>query len=139
MNAINIDFEFDHITENPLHIDVLIDGKKYTINNPVSKNLSLLVEYDDTKVQHHNFKLCVSGKRNLIESKNDVNAALEIKKINFDNLDVLPMITGTYSHNFNGYGEQATEEFTKCLGCDGVLEFNFYSPLSYWFSKHYPY
>jgi hypothetical protein len=140
MNTTKIDFEFNHITNNPLHIEIIVDDQKYTLDHPTSKSIALLIDYNDTEATQHALKLYVSGKRDLIESMDDVNAAVEITGVSFNGLDVLPMLTGaTYSHNFNGYGEKVVEEFTTFLGCDGVLEFEFYLPVSYWVAKCYPY
>jgi hypothetical protein len=139
MKTIKIDLELEHITENPLTLNIFIDQTQYPVDFPAPGKLSFDFEYDDTSVCKHEFKICVLGKRNTIDTKDDTNAAVEIKNIHFDTIDIVPMIKGTYSHNFNGYGDDTKEEFTTFLGCDGVLEFDFYLPMSMWLIKQYPY
>ena len=139
MKTIKIDLELEHITENPLTLDIFIDQTQYPVDFPAPGKLSLDFEYDDTVVCKHEFKIDVSGKRNIIDTKGDTDAAIEIKNIHFNAIDIGPMVTGIYSHNFNGFGDETKQEFTTFLGCDGVLEFDFYLPMSMWVIKQYPY
>jgi hypothetical protein len=139
MKTIKVDLELEHITENPLTLKIFIDQTQYPVDFPAPRKLSFDFEYDDTNVCKHEFKIYVSGKRNTINTNNDTNAAIEIKNIHFNGFNIVPMIKGTYSHNSNGFGNEIKEDFTTFLGCDGLLEFDFYSPLSMWVIKQYPY
>ena len=131
--------EFLVSSARPLNVDILIDEQCYFNGSSSDIPMTVDVAYDETCATQHVFKLVVDGKRKLIDTFDDSDTVLEIKKLNFNNIDVLPMIKGKYIHDFNGFGEQTEEEFNTVVGCDGVLTFNFYTPVSYWVTKEYPY
>ena len=131
--------EFIASSARPLSVDILIDKQCYFNGSSGNDTVAVDVAYDETIVTQHLFEIVVNGKRKLIDTLDDSETVLEIKKLNFNSIDVLYMIKGKYIHNFNEFGEQTEEEFNTMIGCDGVLSFGFYTPLSYWFSKEYPY
>jgi len=137
----NIDIDLCAITENVLTVDIFIDNIKCFNGTPTAESLSIPFEYDETKISPHVFELVVSGKRRIIDTFDDTNAAVEIKKITFDNIDVLPMVsrTSSYRHNYNDFGDLTTQEFTTFLGHDGTLKFEFFVPMLYWLTLEYPY
>lgn len=131
--------EFIASSARALSVDILIDKQCYFSGSSGDDMVAVDIAYDETIVTQHVVEIVINGKRKLIDTLDDSDTVLEIKKLNFNNIDVLPMIKGKYIHNFNGFGEQTEEEFNTMIGCDGVLSFGFYTPLSYWVSKEYPY
>lgn len=127
------------MSQNLLYYEVLIDGK--TIFNSEQHSMPMSYEFltNNEQIQEHVFQIKVNGKRKLIESKSDTEAALNLEKLEMDNINILPMVQGKYLHNFNGFGEDTVEEFSTVLGCDGILEFTFLTPLSHWVALDYPY
>ena len=125
----------DHCVTSEFYID---DRLRFSRLNK-EKIVILELCNDELDTQSHCLKIVVKGKRQIIDHSNDSTAALEINKLLFNGIDVLPMIQGTFTHDFNGFGESTTEDFCTILGCDGTLQFTFYTPLSYWIAKQYPY
>jgi len=126
-------------TKDALSYEILVDKVSYHKSTANQDVCHFEFEANDTQVTKHLFEITISGKRTLIDATNNVDAAVELKFITFDNIDVIPMIKGTFTHDFNGYGNHTVEEFCTVFGCDGTLAFEFDTPLSYWITKDYPY
>ncbi len=126
-------------TKDALSYEILVDKVSYHKSKANQEVCNFEFESDDTQVIKHLFEIKISGKRTLIDTTKNVDAAVELQLITFDNIDVIPMIKGSYTHDFNGYGNHTVEEFNTVVGCDGTLAFEFNTPLSYWISKDYPY
>ena len=139
MKQIEINVECETTSSKALHVMILINELCVYDAFVSDHKIKYLLQYDPTAIQQHKFQLVLGGKRKLIDSDNDVDTCLKINKINFNDLDVIPCIQGSYKHDSNGFGKSVSEEFGQWLGADGVIEFMFYTPISYWFSAKYPF
>ena len=122
-----------------LELGVFIDNVCFYKKSTIDHNISIPFEYDCTNIQKHELQLRLEGKRKLIDIKNETETYIEIEQITFNNLNVVNVLQGTYTHNFNGFGDDIVEEFSYVMGCDGTAELIFYTPISYWFSLEYPF
>ena len=139
MTNTKIEFDIVDLSTNVLTCDFIINGQHYCTRDNNKQVVSFEFWYDPLLTQSHTLELVVKSKLQFIDNYNDTQAAVKIKKVSFNGIDVLPMLTGTFTHNFNGFGTITQEEFSSVLGCDGVLQFKFHTPLSYWIALDYPY
>jgi len=135
----NIGLQIVSLTKDALSYEIFVDKISYGKQLADHEAYTFEFEADDTQIIKHLFEIKISGKRALIETTDNVDAAVELKSLTFDGIEVIPVIKGTFTHNFNGYGDHTIEEFGTVFGCDGTLAFDFDTPLSYWISKDYPY
>jgi hypothetical protein len=52
------------------------------------------------------------------------------------NIDHTVYSLATYTHNFNGTGDQIVEKFYGTLGCNGTVRLEFTTPIYVWLLEH---
>jgi hypothetical protein len=144
MKQLKIDFDIQNNTENHLDFKIFVDQNLLYSSNTTANCSSVLFDYNDTDISEHCFRLVICGKRLLIDSKDDADAALILNSLRFNNINILPAVRMTYSHNQNGFGDSVVEQYQKndinlFYGFDGEVSFEFFTPLSYWIVSEYPF
>lgn len=139
MKQFEIKARFQSTTQNPLRLSLCVDKVCFYDKHSQDHAVSYLFEYDENSINEHSFTIKVDGKRKLIDELEDTETCLTMIELAFDSRDVKPLIKGTYTHDQNGFGETTTEALEEFLGLDGVAEFKFFTPMSYWFSAQYPF
>jgi hypothetical protein len=97
-------------------------------------------EFADDQDTEHNISIEISGKRaedTEIDAQGNIvaDSLLHINNFTISEIDITEVITiksSTYTHNFNGNGNQVTEKFYGTIGCNGVIQFKFSSPIYIW-------
>ena len=105
-----------------------VDIGTTTLSTKLEQNLST-----------HKFKIIVKNKLkehtvrdadgNVIE-----DPFLQVQNILVDDIAIDDLFTkfATYTHNFNGASENTTHQFFGSLGCNGEVNFEFYTPFYTW-------
>jgi hypothetical protein len=139
MKNFGIHAVFQSTSDHPLGLALWINNQCVYDCVDTQHQINHVFEYDEHSINQHSLQIKMSGKKQLIEENNDTDTCLEIISITFDGKDVKPLMNASYTHDHNGFGESTTETLVDSMGMDGVAEFKFSTPLSYWFSAQYPF
>ena len=140
MNTFEIRVYCKSTTQIPLLVSLFVDDHCFYTGQEDSHDVIYNFEYDETSICEHTFGIKLEGKRQLIDEKNDTETCLEIINLTFDGHDVKKTWENCdYTHNHNGFGDNTVETLSDFMGCDGIARFQFYTPISYWFSLRYPF
>jgi len=127
--------------EMPLDFEILLNDVsiyKISTSEPL---YNFVYDIDDSISNEHKLKFIMSGKTDdhLVEKDGEIidSANIKIDNISFNgiNISILPGIMrniASYTHNFNGYGNNVTEEFYSEIGANGVVILKFKTPLYEW-------
>ncbi len=110
--------------------DICIDNIEH-VTQPI--NFSFKMSNDEG---NHELRVIMKHK-DFAHSKFDADGntvstvSLEVTDIAIDeiSLDHIMIETSTYTHNFNGGGEQVTERFFGTMGCNGTVSLKFTTPV----------
>lgn len=87
----------------------------------------------------HTMKFVIKGKTadhtKLDQQGNIVSdARLIVEKVCFADIELGHMLTNvaTYTHDYNGTAQSTTQKFYRELGCNGVVELSFSTPVYLW-------
>lgn len=138
---------FVHVcSQFPSELSVYVNEKSLWHGKATCDPLVLSLDYEVQR-KIHDFKLVLNGKRQWMDSltnPREFDAAsmecYEIKDLRFNGINIVPLIgiTSAYYHDSNGFGEPMQEQFSRIVGCDGYLEFQFVLPLSTWMIERFP-
>lgn len=129
----------------PLDFKILHDNDSIfeTRTTETSYKISHSIEEDDNT---HSIKFIMSGKTDdhtIVDDNNEIisSAQVEIKNVKFDEIQIDDLFLSndnlaTYTHNQNGYGDEVTDVFDFCMGCNGTAEFKFGTPVYIWLLEH---
>lgn len=99
-------------------------------DSPADRTLTIEVS---GKSQHHT----------IVDADGNISsdASILLSGIWFEGIDMLPVFAQgapCYTHSFNNpAAEPIVDEFYGYLGCNGVVEFKFQTPIYLWFNKHF--
>lgn len=140
MNNIKITADVD--TSNPsipLGLEVWLDDKLLQNIDPVTGPMSLCYELNDDIEQSHRLQFKLKNKlpqHTKIDDNGNIidDALLTVKNVKIDDIDLGYVFNrfSTYQHNFNGNGDEVTEQFNNCMGCNGTVTFEFSTPYYLW-------
>lgn len=140
--------------DTKLSFDLEVSHPLKPLNFKLLINDSIIYDISTTKKQYHmeyqipnntnkfkvNFEL--SGKTDqhtTINENNEIveSAQITINNIELDDISLSKMFFNnddliTYTHDNNGHGNKIVDVFDACLGFNGVVEFNFETPLYVW-------
>jgi hypothetical protein len=140
-----ISIAFDVATSNPetaLGIRVLLDGAVVHENSHVSETYTVQHSMGDNDGEH---VLCFElfGKLPTHTRINDAgeivsDAVISISNILFDEIDCSKIVTAhaVYKHDFNGSGNATQDKFFGDMGCNGIVELKFTTPIYIWLLEH---
>jgi hypothetical protein len=62
------------------------------------------------------------------------DALVTLKSITFDEIEVIDhfLLNATYTHNFNGTQDYIEDSFWGMFGCNGTVQYNFFTPIYMW-------
>jgi hypothetical protein len=68
-----------------------------------------------------------------------LDARLAIKDIEFDQIALNHIFTelSVYTHDFNGTGPQTSDKFYGEIGCNGIVELKFTTPVYIWLLENF--
>ena len=96
-------------------------------------------EFEDVEDVEHTLTIEMSGKSLEHTKVDDVGEIVSDRVINISNLMLDEISLGQvlyeladYTHDFNGTQPEITEKFYGTMGCNGVVQFKFASPVYLW-------
>lgn len=136
-----ITIEFDVVPTDsnlPLALTVVLDGESVWQNNAVTETCKVSFTVDDAEGKHV-LRWHVSGKLpsyTKIDADGNIvsDSLLKIENFIIDDIDIsnLIYVVATYTHDCNGTAEMKTYKMYEELGCNGVAELKFTTPLYLW-------
>ena len=124
---------------HPLSFAVELDGSVIWQRDAVTESASITVPVPDVDDTQHSLKLFVGGKKpeyTRIDQDGNIisDSLLKITNLTIDDLDMSDHLRyfATYTHDCNGTTEQRTEPVYSELGCNGIVELKFSTPVYLW-------
>ncbi len=126
--------------DTPWHVCVKNNNSVIFEQTYFKESTDVVYEFADDQDTEHNISIEISGKRaedTEIDAQGNIvaDSLLHINNFTISEIDITEVITvksSTYTHNFNGNGNQVTEKFYGTIGCNGVIQFKFSSPIYIW-------
>jgi hypothetical protein len=125
-----------------LGFEAWIDDHKFYDTDHVTGPEHLQVDICDDDAQHQ-LRLILKNKtaeHTQLNPAGDIiaDARLKITNISFDEIQLGHMVTeqATYEHDFNGTGQVVQEKFFGEIGCNGIVNLKFTSPVYIWLLEH---
>jgi hypothetical protein len=109
--------------------------------------ISITHNFDDTvECVEQKIQIRFAGKSNHHTKCDDdgniiSDVALIVKNFEIEHIKVVDIFClgkKCYQHNFNGTAEEFVDEFYGYIGCNGVITFDFYSPIYLWIGEQFP-
>jgi len=126
----------------PLGLEIWVDDHQIFDLEHVTENISFDHVMDDDEAEHE-LRFVMKNKTvdhtQLDASGNIVkDACVIIDDLAFDQIRLGHMFTelATYTHDFNGHGQQVQEKFYGSMGCNGTVSLKFTTPIYLWLLEH---
>ena len=144
MNSLPIEFDISTTdAAAKLGVEVWLNDVCVYQTDHVTETYHFRHDVDDAVEMDQRLKIIMTGKTSdhtqLDHDGNIVkDAMLGIHTITMDdiNIDYLFYKITTYQHDFNGTGSKLTDKFFGCIGCNGVVTFEFATPSYIWLLEH---
>lgn len=127
----------------PLGFEAWIDDHKFFDSEHVQTAQQISVEISDNDAEHE-LRFVLKNKTadhtKIDENGNIISdARLIITDLSFDEILLAQLFVdkATYTHNFNGTGEETQEKFYGELGCNGTVSVKFTTPIYLWLLENY--
>jgi hypothetical protein len=121
-----------------LGVEIWLDGQQIFNQDSVTEDYNFVYELNDADAEH---ELCfVMKNKTQLHTKidNDGNivkdACITVSNLSFDEIALGHVFVekSVYVHDFNGSGEKTQNKFYGTMGCNGSVNFKFYSPIYLW-------
>jgi hypothetical protein len=93
----------------------------------------------DNSPSSHSLEIEIKGKRpdhSVLNEHGEIvkDVVAEIFDLKLANIDIGDVFyyKSVYFHNYNGSTKPTVNQFYKTVGCNGIIKFNFYSPVYLW-------
>lgn len=140
MDTISIEFDVaPSAPQLPLTFSVELDGQQVWHSNALTEAARITIPVADTDGEQHSLKWIVSNKTPQ-HTKLDANgnivedSVVRVHNLQIDGIDMSEYLYtfATYTHDCNGTTEQRVEPMYQDLGCNGVAELAFSTPIYLW-------
>lgn len=125
--------------EKPIGVEVWFNDQLVVDYSQVTETKNVVCNFDNELEQSHCVKILVKNKtaeHTVIDGDGKIlqDSLVEIKNFNLEEIEIDKIVQekATYTHNFNGSGNQVTEAFYGSAGCNGSIELKFTSPVYLW-------
>ena len=124
---------------NDVKLDVYVDNEK--IFHLCASNAEQTIIHEITELPgDHVLRLEMSGKtkhHTTINSHGEMtyDVAFLVNALEFEEIDMTPILyqgTLCYTHNLNGSAVERIDEFSGFMGCNGTVDFKFFTPIYLW-------
>jgi hypothetical protein len=129
--------------ESALGLEAWIDDHKFFDSNHVQTTQQISVKMSDDDAEHE-LKFVLKNKtpeHTKIDEHGAIvaDARLTISDLTFDEILLAQIFVdkATYTHNFNGTGEETQEKFYGEMGCNGTVSLKFTTPMYLWLLENY--
>lgn len=138
MRSLDVSFQI-RATGGDLVIAVRLDSVQHYSLSPGSEWSTLSIPFDDDQDGDHVLQIELSGKRvehTVLDQNSQIlqDRVIELREFSLDGINLgaefFPRMN--YAHDFNGTAPHIVDEFFGIMGCNGVLEFKFQTPISMW-------
>lgn len=116
-----------------------LDGQEMLNITPTSEPQILTVEFDDHEDGKHLLEFVMSGKtidHTKIDDQGNIveDRVIRITDISLDDIDLNYIFTknSVYLNDRNGTQDAVQEPFYDVMGCNGVVQFRFTTPVYLW-------
>lgn len=127
----------------PLGLEIWIDDQKIFNTDHITDTVAYEHNMTDTDGEH-SLRFVMKGKtpdHTKINEDGEIvsDARIIIKDIEFDDISLKQMFTdlAVYTHDFNGTGDQIQDKFYGEMGCNGVVELKFTTPIYVWLLENF--
>ena len=121
-----------------LELQIWLDDQMIYQNPWVKQSELVEHEFSDSEGDHQ-LRWIMLGKttqHTQIDSEGNIlkDAVINVSDVAFDGIQLGHCFTelATYQHNFNGNGQDITESFHNCMGCNGTVSMKFTTPVYLW-------
>ena len=143
----SLKFSFNLTPTNPVHklgAEVWINDQCVFDLDHVQQAIAVSGILPDNSIPaDHTLKLILKNKlpsHTQLSSTGEIasDSCLVVSDLKFDDIELAFDIlkTAVYQHNFNNSAELANHEFFGTLGCNGVVELKFSTPIYLWMLEH---
>jgi hypothetical protein len=140
MSLIYLSFDVKPTDSNlPLTLAVELNEQIVWPAQAVCDQCTIKIAINDLIEQPHSLRWIVSQKAphyTQIDTNGNIvsDSMLCIQNIMVDDIDISAAVyqTATYTHDFNGSGNLITDKMSTYLGCNGVAELKFRTPVYLW-------
>ncbi len=139
METVKISFDVD--TSDPeclLGVEIWLDDAVLLSNSHVQEKITFSHDIPDDDGEHE-LRIVMLGKTSehtkIDEAGNIVkDATLQISNVVIDDIDVNQLFLEkcVYTHNFNGTQPEIADTFHGVAGCNGIISFEFSTPIYLW-------
>jgi len=140
-----ISIAFDVATSNPdtkLGICIRLDGAVVHENSHVSETYTVQHSMNDDDGEHL-LSIELFGKlpeHTVVNDAGEIitDSVINVSNILFDDIDCSKIVTdyAVYKHDFNGSGSTIEDKFFSDIGCNGIVELKFTTPIYLWLLEH---
>lgn len=124
---------------NDVNINVYVDNEKIFQSVATIAEQTIVHEVAEEPGDHV-LRLEMSGKtknHTKINSAGEMtyDVAFLVNVLEFEDIDMTPVLyTGNpcYTHNLNGSAAERIDEFSGFMGCNGTVDFKFFTPIYLW-------
>jgi hypothetical protein len=121
-----------------LGMEIWLDGAQIFNEIHIQQRLNFHYDIPDND-STHTLKFVIKGKtidHTKIDEQGNIlsDARLIVEKICFEDIELGNMLSNfaTYTHDYNGTAQPTTQTFYRELGCNGMVELSFSSPVYLW-------
>jgi len=126
-------------TSTDLRLLVRLDGTTVFDQTLTLLGIPISYTFDDAESQDHVLEIEMQGKQThhtQVDSVGQItqDQVIEILDVSLDGLELGQVFFdhAKYHHDFNGTGSDHVEKFFGTMGCNGVVQFKFASPVYLW-------
>jgi hypothetical protein len=122
----------------PIQVSCWVNDQVHWLADVMQQQETLQLELDDCVDCSYSIKFVFAGKEN-VENEYVADTAVIINSITVDGIDISPVLAriAKYTHNTNGQTPTVSAEYTDFVGFDGVIEFQFETPVFRWLYRNY--
>lgn len=138
MRGLDLSFQI-RATGADLTITARLDNQQHHVITPGPEWITLSIPFDDDQEGAHVLQIELSGKRaehTVLDQQGEIlqDRVVELREFSLDGIDLGPEFFPrmTYTHDFNGTASPIVDGFFGVMGCNGVLEVKFESPIYVW-------
>ena len=120
-------------------MEVKLDDRTVWSEASITETQHVRVIVDDSQEQDHTLQWVLSGKlpeHTVVDEQGNIvqDSVVSIREVQVDNIQIDTHIfnLATYTHNSNGNSETKTDPMYADLGCNGVAELKFKTPVYLW-------
>ena len=122
----------------PLHLTIKLDGQTL-LDQDIQEPVDFVHEVEDQEARHLlEFEMLnKSDQHTPWDSQGQIlgDCQLQIEKMSFDGIELTQIFSrnSQYLHSYNDpNGEVVTDQFYEIMGCNGVVRFEFETPVYLW-------